>query len=130
MNNRTIRHNILRRQRLSIRIRNIPSRRHAQHIKLARQTCSNASLNAVIRPPEEIEIPQRRIVQSDSWDGAENVKFVAFTEDGRIETLTVGVVGLVVGCAGHEVVVCGAVDADEEAFDAGEEGVVVACFEV
>lgn len=63
MHDRAVRHNVLRLQRRTIRRCDVSRRSHTQNIKFARHPCADARLDGVIRPAEQVEVPERSIVE-------------------------------------------------------------------
>ncbi len=74
MCNRTVRDNLLRLKRAPIRAGDISRGRHTENVKLGAQPGADACFNAIVRPGEEVKVPQWRIVQGDSRDGAKDVQ--------------------------------------------------------
>ena len=124
MNNRTIVKDPRVTQYRPVSICDISCRGHAEYLKFTTQTCANSILNTVVCPLIEIKIPQWRVIKGHGRDSTQDVQRIAFSKNGAIQSLSPRMMSLVIGSTWWKIGVGVAVDADEEALNAAEKGVV------
>lgn len=135
MHNRAVVDNLRVRQRATIGICHVPCGSHPKNLKFARQTSADAILDGVVGPCPKLKVPERRVVESDCGDGAENVKRIAcadvsvailsalytleltLAENRRVQTLPPWMVRLIVRCTGRKITVSIPVRVDEKALN-------------